>query len=67
MYSWLAWNFLCRPVWLQTCGNPPASASQMLVLQDYVPFNTCGDTARQTLGHWHLKHPGQVGAPASNP
>jgi hypothetical protein len=63
----MAVSHMLDSILFETCGNPPASASQMLVLQDYVPFNTCGDTARQTLGHWHLKHPGQVGAPASNP
>ena len=37
MYPWLSWNSLCRPGWLQTHRDPPASvfASQVLGLQAY--------------------------------
>jgi hypothetical protein len=33
MQPWLSWNSLCRPSWLQTYIDPPASASWVLGLE----------------------------------
>lgn len=32
LVAWLAWSFLCRSGWPQTCSDPLASASQVLGL-----------------------------------